>query len=70
MHAWMLISIYANCNKASLGPTYQKCSEFQVNLHIKWSETIVLISPIFAEWYKIQSFTYITTLLQSLFLFS
>jgi len=65
----MLIGIYANCNKASLGPTYQKCSGFQVNLHMKCSETTVLISPIFAEWYKIQSFTYLTTLLQSLFLF-
>jgi hypothetical protein len=69
MHAWMLIGIYANRNKASLGPTYQKCSGFQINLHTKWSETIVLISPIFAEWYRIQSFTYITTLFQSLFLF-
>jgi hypothetical protein len=65
----MLIGIYANCNKASLGPTYQKRSGFQVNLHMKWPETIVLISPIFAEWYKIKSFTYITTVLQPLFLF-
>jgi hypothetical protein len=41
----MLKGTYANCNKASLSPTYQKCSGFQVNLHMKWSETIVLISP-------------------------
>jgi hypothetical protein len=50
MHASMFIGIYANRNKVSLGSTYQKCSG--------WPEGIVVISPVFAECYKLQSFTY------------
>jgi hypothetical protein len=70
MHTWIFISIYTNCNEVLLDPTYEKCSGYQDSLHIDLPGAIVLISLIFAEWYKLQSFPYRLTFLQSIYFIS